>query len=114
MGSDSDWAAVSCGGGHTLALKRDGSLWAWGDNDYGQLGLGDTTSSNSPDPGRQRQRLGGRRLRRHYTLALKSDGSLWAWGDNQTASSAWATPRTGTPRPRSAAASDWAAVSCGD
>ena len=42
------WKAVSGGTIHTVAIKTDGSLWAWGYNYYGQLGLGDTTDRNSP------------------------------------------------------------------
>ncbi len=38
----------TCGGYHTVALKSDGSLWTWGYNSLGQLGLGDTTSRTSP------------------------------------------------------------------
>ena len=77
-----DWQAVACGGTYSLATKSDGSLWAWGYNAYGQLGLGDTTNRSSPT------RLG---TDTHWvavacgfdhSLALKSDGSLWAWGDN--------------------------------
>ena len=41
-------SAVSAGGAHTLATKPDGSLWAWGYNAYGQLGLGDTTDRWTP------------------------------------------------------------------
>jgi len=48
VGSASDWAAVSCGYNDTLALKKDGTLWAWGDNTYGQLGLGDTSDRSIP------------------------------------------------------------------
>jgi len=39
---------VSAGGSHTLAIKSDGTLWAWGWNEYGQLGLGNTTDQHSP------------------------------------------------------------------
>jgi hypothetical protein len=33
---------------HTVALKEDGSKWAWGNNDHGQLGLGDTMLRQKP------------------------------------------------------------------
>ena len=80
---DTDWTQISAGQDHTIALKSDGSLWAWGNNQQGQLGDGTTTSRNTPT------RVGtatdwmqivasdGR------TFALKSDGSLYAWGSNQ-------------------------------
>jgi alpha-tubulin suppressor-like RCC1 family protein len=43
-----DWAAVACGDSHGLALKKDGSLWAWGLNDRGQLGLRHTFERHMP------------------------------------------------------------------
>ncbi len=51
VGSARDWAAIAPGGAdsyHTLALKKDGSLWAWGFNRFGQLGLGDTSDRLTP------------------------------------------------------------------
>ena len=81
-GGDDHWAAVACGYYHTLALKEDGTLWAWGRNTYGQLGIGNTTNQTSPvQVGTAADWVavsGGE----HHTLALKSDGSLWAWGRN--------------------------------
>ena len=46
----SDAVAISCGSGlgHSLALRRDGSVWAWGYNDAGQLGDGSNTSRLAP------------------------------------------------------------------
>ena len=48
VGTDTDWTNISAGGYHTLAIKSDGTLWAWGHNGNGQLGLGTTTQMNSP------------------------------------------------------------------
>jgi hypothetical protein len=39
---------VSGGGDSSTALKADGTLWTWGQNNYGQLGLGNTTLYSSP------------------------------------------------------------------
>ena len=73
-------AAVAAGGGYTLAIKTDGSLWAWGDNRYGQLGDGTTTERDSP----VQVLTGVAAVAAGYghTLVLKTDGSLWAWGAN--------------------------------
>ena len=73
---------VSAGGYHTAAVKEDGSLWAFGDNSEGQLGLGDRTRRVTPTRWGDRQRLGDG-LRRHLPHPRPAqDGSLWAWGDN--------------------------------
>jgi alpha-tubulin suppressor-like RCC1 family protein len=45
-----DWATVSCCYDYTLALKTDGSLWAWGSNGDDQLGLGTSDFSAHPTP----------------------------------------------------------------
>src|SRR6266511_2787743 len=44
----SDWKSVAAGTSYTAAVKTDGTLWAWGDNYYGQLGDGTTTPQWSP------------------------------------------------------------------
>lgn len=48
LGSDTNWAYVTSGESWSLALKTNGSLWGWGKNDGGQLGLGDLVHRSSP------------------------------------------------------------------
>ena len=74
---------VYCGGNHTLILKNDGTLWGTGRNDYGQLGLGDTTNrttftqliTNTNDI--KSVYYGG-----YHTFILENDGTLWSTGHN--------------------------------
>ena len=79
---DSDWAYIAAGANHTIAIKKDRTLWAWGNNGYGQLGDGTTTNKYMPtrigtDADWKAIAAGS-----NFTLALKMDGTLWAWGYN--------------------------------
>ncbi|MBI5875088.1 MAG: hypothetical protein HZB81_04475 [Deltaproteobacteria bacterium] len=74
--------AVAVGDGHSLALKNDGTVWAWGYNWYGRLGDGTNNSSNIPVhvlglTGITAVAVGG-----GHSLAIKNDGTVWAWGYN--------------------------------
>lgn len=85
---DNRWTAVAAGDGHTLALQADGSLWAWGDNSSGQLGVGTTGSHFVPEritttqPGRFDDNWVAIAAGGLYSAALQADGTLWVWGDN--------------------------------
>jgi alpha-tubulin suppressor-like RCC1 family protein len=69
--------------GHGLEVRSDGTVWAWGDNPFGELGDGTTTGWLAPVqvPGLAgvTQVAGGCT----HTLAVRSDGTVWAWGDNR-------------------------------
>jgi alpha-tubulin suppressor-like RCC1 family protein len=84
ISSDGDWIKVSGGFHHSTAMKKDGSIWAWGQNSYGQSGNGTLYGSNEPklvgnstDWQSISASTGG-----YHTIASKKDGSLWAWGYN--------------------------------
>jgi alpha-tubulin suppressor-like RCC1 family protein len=81
-------SAVMGGEIHNLALRGDGTVWAWGWNALGQLGDGTTNDAYSPiqtglgttPPLTSVVKLGGRP---YFSLAVKTDGTVWAWGMNQ-------------------------------
>ena len=68
---------------HSLALKNDGTVWAWGANLHGQLG--DGTTINRPSPVQVAGLAGVRAIAAGgpHSLALASDGTVWAWGKNR-------------------------------
>src|SRR5215470_2496428 len=74
------FASAEAGQNYTVAVKSDGTLWAWGYNHYGQLGDGTNTDRNTPvqiGTGFASVTAG-----QGYTVAVKSDGTLWTWGYN--------------------------------
>jgi alpha-tubulin suppressor-like RCC1 family protein len=79
------WAKVSAGGLHTLAIKIDGTLWAWGDNIAGQLGNGTTIASNIPVKIGTATNWQVISAGAEHSMAIKTDGTLWAWGRNSEA-----------------------------
>ncbi|MBI0145493.1 MULTISPECIES: RCC1 domain-containing protein [Bifidobacterium] len=79
---------ISAGGFHALAIGQDGTLWAWGDNDFEQLGDGSTTSRPRPrqiqDPASPGQAFQVAQISTGWlhSLAVDRNGTAWAWGDN--------------------------------
>lgn len=76
------WQSMSAGKYHSMAIKNDGTLWAWGRNNFGQFGNNTTNSSNIPKQiGTSNdwvQISAGSSL----SLGLKSDGTIWSMGFN--------------------------------
>lgn len=85
IGTDNDWADMACSrfwGYSAFAIKTNGTLWAWGENSAGQLGIGNTQAQTLPvqvgtDTDWKQVAAGVSSV-----LALKADGSLWGWGLN--------------------------------
>ncbi len=78
------FTAVAAGGQHTLAIGSDGNLYAWGDNGYGELGNGTTTSSTTPVEVHMPTGIHAVKIAAGLidSLATGSDGKVYAWGDN--------------------------------
>ena len=83
VGSLTTWNTIGImGKNSTLAIKVDGTLWSWGINSYGQLGLGDTTRRSSPVQVGTLTNWKTLSSGLSHNLATKTDGTLWAWGKN--------------------------------
>jgi len=84
--SGSEWTAISVGTSHTLALRDNGQLYAWGTNANGRLGIG-VAGNNFPSPTAVTSPVSGETWTEisagdAHSLAILSDGTLWAWGIN--------------------------------
>lgn len=82
QGGRGSGSRVALGGGHTLAIKSDGSLWAWGINNWGQLGIGDVPGPTTPVRVGTDYDWAQVAAGFMHSVALKADGSLWTWGRN--------------------------------
>ena len=76
-------ASTGAGGYHTCQVRTsDATLWCWGDNYYGQLGIAGkyyrSTPTQVPINNVKQVSTGD-----HHTCATKTDGTLWCWGSNR-------------------------------
>ena len=82
-GGGTNWKQVACGFDHTVAIKTDGTLWAWGYNNNGQLGddtiFGKSSPVTTSGGGTNWKQVAGGLA---HTAAVKTDGTLWTWGYN--------------------------------
>jgi hypothetical protein len=75
------WAGVP-EPGHHLFADSHGRLWAWGGNDFGQLGCCDIAASRLPVPVEIAATVVSAAAGRRHSVALDSAGAVWVWGDN--------------------------------
>jgi alpha-tubulin suppressor-like RCC1 family protein len=109
-----DWAAISGGRYYALAIKANGSLWAWGQNNRGQLGINNTEDKDVPvRVGAENDwavAFGGF----DHSAAIKADGSLWMWGINSHGELGLGDDTNRSVPTRLGLGNDWAAVSMGE
>jgi len=83
-----DAKAIAAGLDHSVALKQDSTVWAWGKNTYGELGDGTTSISKTPVQVVDSSGTGyltgivAISTSNEHTLALGADSTVWAWGYN--------------------------------
>ncbi|MFC6269778.1 T9SS type A sorting domain-containing protein [Frigoriflavimonas asaccharolytica] len=82
IGTDTDWTDISSGCIFVLAKKSNGTLYGWGDNGYGNFGLGNNTDLSTPT-----QLFGGATVKSffagyYHSMVVKTDGTMWGAGYN--------------------------------
>ena len=75
-------AMLAAGAHHTIALRSDGTVWAWGANIRGQLGDGTNTNRGTPVRVQNLSNITAIAAGADHSLALRRDGTVWAWGIN--------------------------------
>ena len=115
VGALTDWAGVSAGVSHALAIKTDGSIWSWGRGSTGRLGHGDTIYRSSPVQIGNLTDWTSVAVGYNHSIALKTNGTLWGWGTNTTNGEVG----DGTSVDRSSpvqigSLTDWASISSGN
>ena len=123
IGTSSNWAQVSVRSsqesfpqrrGNTLAIKTDGTLWAWGQNVFGQLGLSNTISRYSPVQVGTESYWSQISCGYEHTVALQSNGTLWSWGYNGQGQLGLNTSTTAVYSPAQIGTlSSWSKISAG-
>tara|TARA_R110000868_G_scaffold121335_1_gene321820 strand:+ start:5613 stop:6773 length:1161 start_codon:yes stop_codon:yes gene_type:complete len=83
VGALTNWSYVAGGTAQfMIALKTNGTLWGWGRNAWGNLGLGNTAYYSSPKQVGALTNWASIACGNRYTIAVKTDGTLWGWGQN--------------------------------
>ena len=83
VGGFTDWCQISAGNIHSVVLRTNGTLWAWGCNNYGQIGDNTTVNKSSPVSviggfTNWCQVAAGYR----FSVGVRTNGIAWAWGSN--------------------------------
>ena len=73
---------IESGENFIVAIKNDGTLWAWGRNNVGQLGDGTTVDKNVPTQIGNSNDWDRISTGTSHTIAIKNNGTIWGWGSN--------------------------------
>lgn len=99
IGNETTWVGISAGTSHNLAIKSDGTLWAWGENFWYQLGDGTRSVRDTPVPSAPGNDWKQASACGVFSVALKKNGTLWSWGDNWAGQLGIGNTNRPNPRP---------------
>ncbi|MCR5889341.1 T9SS type A sorting domain-containing protein [Hymenobacter sp. J193] len=80
ISANTTWASISAGNGYAVAIRKDGTLWAWGNNMSGKLGDGTNVSRFIPTQIGKETNWRMVSAGVASTIAIRADGTMWAWG----------------------------------
>lgn len=107
-------AAISGGQKHSLLIDELGNLWAWGENERGQVGTGDDIDRTVPVNLRKGEGWISIAAGLQHSLAVRDDGTLWAWGRNSEGQLGNGSTAEVLEPVQIGADTDWASVAAGD
>lgn len=113
IGQDTNWLQVACGYEFTVAIKSNGTLWAWGRNEQGQLGDGTIINRSVPVQIGNENNWLSITCGDYRSIAIKKDGTLWAWGSNVSGGLGDSTTINRILPVQIGTSSNWLKVVCG-
>jgi len=113
-GEGQKWRSVSAGWEYSLGIRTDGTLWAWGRNNEGQLGVGDPYTRYTPTQVGTETNWVVVTAGIMHTLGIRSDGTLWAWGGGPTGELGLGNGAYKDRPSRVGQEKDWVAVRAGE
>lgn len=105
------WRTVTAGYEHSCAVRSDRTLWCWGGNFFGQLGIGTIDPTNVPAQVSPTSQWLSASAGTYHTCAIRSDKSLWCWGRNTWGQLGEGTTQSSTVPVRVGQGANWATVS---
>jgi alpha-tubulin suppressor-like RCC1 family protein len=116
VGTATNWATTSAGNTHSLAIKTDGTLWAWGYNPNGQMGIAGFVGGSKATPFQVGVATNWSKIdtKVNHSLAIKTDGTLWAWGYNSNGQLGDGTTTDVSIPQQIGTDTDWLEISSGD
>jgi alpha-tubulin suppressor-like RCC1 family protein len=117
LGALTNWLKITSGAysNFAVAIKTDGTMWSWGSNNAGQLGIGLSTAYNTSSP----QQIGALTswanvsIGFNFAMAIKTDGTLWAWGGNSQGQQGVGNTTMRSSPIQVGALTAWSKISCG-